>query len=49
MENIPETVPSNKKKYAAWTGIVLTALIALCLIFAPDQFFAFLQILYFFG
>jgi len=49
MENIPEKIPSRKKQYATWTGVVITLLIALCLIFAPDQFFRFLQMLYFFG
>jgi len=45
----PDTPPNNKRKYATVSGIVVTIFIALCLIFAPDQFFRFLQILYFFG
>lgn len=49
MENIPETVTTPRKRYATISGIVVTILIALCLIFAPDQFFRFLQMLYFFG
>jgi len=49
MEHIPNPTPTPYKKYASWSGLILTLLIALCLIFAPDQFFRFLQILYFFG
>lgn len=48
MEHIPAEHPSRTKKYATWTGIAITVLIAICLIFAPDQFFRFLQMLIFF-
>ena len=47
--NVPETNPSNTKRYAGITGIVIVAIIALALIFAPEAFMNFLMFLYIFG
>ena len=49
MDNLQKTIPTRRKRYTVLSGIVIIILIALCLVFAPEKVFRFLQILYFFN